>query len=152
MIPSSLFLRTARSRRYLSTDRLLVVGSGVAGSATALIAAERFKIPVTMLFAGQTPEDCNSYWAQGGIIYRNYDPTSGDSVQSLERDIHRAGAGLCDPNAVLKVAMEGPERVRQLLLSDTFAQVPFDKTESGELSLCLGTFLLKEIVSGVVFS
>jgi hypothetical protein len=48
--------------------------------------------------------------------------------------------------------MEGPERVRQLLLSDTFAQVPFDKTESGELSLCLGTFFLKEIVSGVVFS
>ena len=118
-----------------------MVGSGVAGSATALIAAERFKIPVTMLFAGQTPEDCNSYWAQGGIIYRNYDITSGDSVESLEQDIHRAGAGLCDPKAVLKVAMEGPERVRQLLLSETFAQVPFDRTESGELSLCLGTFL-----------
>jgi L-aspartate oxidase len=117
-----------------------VIGSGVAGSATALIAAEHFKIPVTMLFAGQTPEDCNSYWAQGGIIYRNYHPSSKDSAEALARDIHRAGAGLCDANAVSKLAMEGPDRVRQLLLSDsdTFAHVPFDKTESGDFSLCLG--------------
>lgn len=122
-------------------DRLLVVGSGVAGSAAALIAAETYKIPVTLLFAGNIPQDCNSNWAQGGIIYRNYDPNSGDSADSLARDIHRAGAGLCEDDAVRKVSEEGPTRVRELLLNGgPFARVPFDKKPDGELSLCLGMF------------
>ncbi|KAL3804147.1 hypothetical protein HJC23_013666 [Cyclotella cryptica] len=54
-----------------SHERLLVLGSGVAGCATALTAA-RHGIPVTVLHAGSLKEDCNSYWAQGGIIYKNY--------------------------------------------------------------------------------
>jgi L-aspartate oxidase len=132
-----------RSSRRFSTsaaeDRLLVIGSGVAGSAAALIAAETYRIPVTLLFAGNVPEDCNSSWAQGGIIYRNYDPESGDSAESLAQDIHRAGAGLCEDPAVRKVAEEGPDRVRQLLLNGgPYADVPFDKRADGELSLCLG--------------
>jgi len=125
-----------------NNDRLLVVGSGVAGSAAALVAAETYNIPVTLLFAGNVPEDCNSWWAQGGIIYRNFDPESGDSAESLARDIHRAGAGLCNDKAVQKVSEEGPERVRELLLNVTgdngpFADVPFDRTPNGDLSLCL---------------
>ena len=120
-------------------NRLLVVGSGVAGSATALVAAETYKIPVTLLFAGNHSEDCNSNWAQGGIIYRNYDTESGDSADLLAQDIHRAGAGLCQDDAVRKVAEEGPDRVRQLLLDgNPFATVPFDKRPDGSLSLCLG--------------
>jgi FAD binding domain len=121
-------------------DRLLVVGSGVAGSATALVAAETYQIPVTLLFAGNIAHDCNSNWAQGGIIYRNFDPTSGDSADSLARDIRRAGAGLCVEDAVQKVSQEGPDRVRELLLNPNgpFADVPFDKKPNGELSLCLG--------------
>ncbi len=124
------------------SDRLLVVGSGVAGSAAALIAAETHKIPVTMLFAGGIPGDCNSWWAQGGIIYRNYDPASGDSADSLANDIHRAGAGLCEDSAVRKVSEEGPDRVKELLLNakEAFANVPFDKTPEGDLSLCLGEY------------
>lgn len=43
----------------------------MAGCATALTAA-RHGIPVTVLHAGSLKEDCNSYWAQGGIIYKNY--------------------------------------------------------------------------------
>lgn len=130
------------AQRFLSSSahRVIVVGSGVAGSTAALLAAETYRLPVTMLFAGEVPTDCNSFWAQGGIIYRNYDPTSNDSPEALARDIHRAGAGLCDHRAVEKVATEGPERVRQLLLDrkGVFAQVPFDTdSETGELSLCL---------------
>lgn len=126
-----------------SHDRLLVVGSGVAGSSAALIAAETYKIPVTLLFAGSVPHDCNSNWAQGGIIYRNYDPEIGDSADLLAEDIHRAGAGLCVDEAVRKVSEEGPERVRQLLLSGgPFADVPFDKASNGALSLCLGEWLV----------
>jgi L-aspartate oxidase len=123
-------------------ERLLVIGSGVAGSATALIAAETYKIPVTVLFAGAVPTDCNSNWAQGGIIYRNYNPESNDSSDLLAADIHRAGAGLCYDPAVQKVAIEGPDRVKQLLLDNVrniFANVPFDRNPNNpnELSLCL---------------
>jgi hypothetical protein len=139
--PSTTHRRFSTKTRISNNDRLLVVGSGVAGSAAALIAAETYKIPVTLLFAGDIPDDCNSNWAQGGIIYRNYDPASGDSAESLANDIHRAGAGLCEDGAVQKVSEEGPDRVRQLLLAGgAYANVPFDKRPDGELSLCLGTF------------
>ena len=84
--------------------------------------------------------DGSSNWAQGGIIYRNYHPESGDSVESLAADITRAGAGLCVQDAVYKVATEGPERVKELLLSQegVFANVPFQKEVNGDWSLCLG--------------
>lgn len=124
-------------------EQLIVIGSGVAGCATALIAAQTHKIPVTLLCAGSNPNDCNSYWAQGGIIYRNYDKSSGDSSISLINDVIRAGAGLCDIDAVRKLSEDGPERVRQLLLDDSdktgrFANVPFDRdSNSNELSYCL---------------
>jgi hypothetical protein len=124
-------------------ERLLVVGSGVAGCAAALIAAVRHKVPVTLVYAGSVPVDCNSYWAQGGIIYRNYNPESGDSAASLVQDVHRAGAGLCVDAAVQKLALEGPDLVRELLLGShpEFADVPFDRhADTGELSCCLGTF------------
>ena len=42
-------------------EQLIVIGSGVAGCATALIAAQTHKIPVTLLCAGSNPNDCNSY-------------------------------------------------------------------------------------------
>mmetsp|Transcript_11031 Transcript_11031/g.12790 ORF Transcript_11031/g.12790 Transcript_11031/m.12790 type:complete len:643 (-) Transcript_11031:84-2012(-) len=122
-------------------NRLIVVGSGVAGCSTALIAAEKHNIPVTLLYAGSMPTDCNSYWAQGGIIYRNYDRVAKDSAASLVADIQRAGAGLCDDGAVWKLALEGPNRVREILLDNApnarFANVPFDRKEDGSLSCCL---------------
>lgn len=91
-----------------------------------------------MVYAGSEAIDCNSYWAQGGIIYRGND---GDSAESLVKDIVRAGAGLSDRDAAWKLASQGPDRVRQLLLDHEktrcFANVPFDRTPQGELSLCL---------------
>jgi len=121
--------------------RLIIVGSGVAGCAAALIAATRYQIPVSLICAGNELVDCNSYWAQGGIIYKNHDPTANDSTESLVADVLRAGAGLCQDDAVWKVAREGPDRVRELLLDDTkepnFANVPFDRDENGELLYCL---------------
>lgn len=63
--------KQSTNRAEVPHERLLVLGSGVAGCATALTAA-RHGIPVTVLHAGSDKEDCNSYWAQGGVIYRNY--------------------------------------------------------------------------------
>lgn len=138
----SFFRRRLSSIRVSpDNDHLIVIGSGVAGCSTALIAAEKHQIPVTLLCAGSVPTDCNSYWAQGGIIYRNYDPAARDSAASLVADVQRAGAGLCDDGAVWKLALEGPNRVRQLLLDNSkerrFANVPFDRKEDGSLSCCL---------------
>ena len=48
---------------------LLVIGCGIAGSATALEAA-RLGMQVTMLSSAPNKDDCNSFWAQGGIIYK----------------------------------------------------------------------------------
>ena len=145
-LPSA--LRSAPSTHASSTDRLLVIGSGVAGSATALIAAELYQIPTTLVFAGIQPTDCNSYWAQGGIIYQGR--PGEDSPDSLANDIHKAGAGLCYDPAVQKVARQGPERVQQLLLDLTqrFANVPFQRSEeTGELSLTLGTWCIRVYVA-----
>ena len=99
------------------------------------------KVPVTLLRASSSATDCNYYWDQGGIIYRNYDPVHQDSAAELVKDIHRAGAGLCQDDAVWKVAEEGPDRVRQLLLNkdegNMYDDVPFDRLEDGNLSCCL---------------
>lgn len=104
-----------------------------------MIAAELYRIPTTLIFAGGKPTDCNSYWAQGGIIYKGRPDE--DSPDLFAEDVHRAGAGLCYEPAVQKVAHEGPERVRQLLLDESmrkiFANVPFQRSETGELSLTL---------------
>jgi hypothetical protein len=128
-----------RQYRHHNPSHLIVVGTGVAGCSTALIAAERYSIPVTLICAGSTPVDCNSYWAQGGIIYPNYNSTS-DSVESLMADIFRAGDGLCNVDAVRKLAVEGPHRVKELLLgnSPSFANVPFERDTNGKLKVCLG--------------
>ena len=48
---------------------LLVVGCGIAGAASALQAA-RLGMRVTMLSSAPNVDDCNSFWAQGGIIYK----------------------------------------------------------------------------------
>ena len=99
------------------------------------------KVPVTLLHVGSSVTDCNSYWAQGGIIYRNYDPVHQDSAAELVKDIHRAGADLCQDDTVWKVAEKGPDRVHQLLLNkdegNMYADDPFDRLEDKKLSCCL---------------
>ncbi|GAB5031659.1 l-aspartate oxidase [Nannochloropsis oceanica] len=119
----------ARVVRERQTD-LLVLGCGVAGCAAALKAAEQ-GLKVTMVTSATDPLDCNSFWAQGGIIYKATD----DSPSLLSSDIMVAGAGVNDPLAVEKLAMKGPGCVEDLLLR--LAPVPFDRKPDGGLALCL---------------
>ncbi|KAJ9463228.1 L-aspartate oxidase 1 [Diplonema papillatum] len=112
-----------------STD-VLVVGCGIAGCTVALRAA-RQGLNVTMLTASEDPHDCNSYWAQGGIIYRAAD----DTPELLASDVVAAGAGRCVENAVKMLARDGPTRVEEILIDD--AQVPFDRDNDNNLALCL---------------
>jgi len=112
---------------YLETE-VLVIGSGIAGGVTALQLADA-GVPVTLATRAQEPTESNTYWAQGGIVYRG----SEDSPALLAEDITRAGAGHCNPKAVTVLARQGPDLVRQILVEKV--GVEFDREAYGKLSL-----------------
>jgi len=93
--------------RYSSFD-VLVVGGGIAGLTAALGAARRWNVA---LITKSTLEDTTTFLAQGGIAAA-VGPM--DSPELHEQDTLRAGAGLCDEQAVRILVREGPRRVREL--------------------------------------
>ena len=95
---------------YLETE-VLILGSGIAGATAALELADR-GIRVIVATRAIQPEDSNTLWAQGGIIYEG----AGDSPADLEKDILRAGAGHSYPKAVAILAEEGPSTLKRILL------------------------------------
>jgi L-aspartate oxidase len=76
-----------------------------------------------MLTKAARPEESNTWYAQGGIIYRGTE----DSPEQLASDIIAAGDGLCDPAAVALLAREGPRLVDEVLIGD--ANVVFDHAD-----------------------
>jgi L-aspartate oxidase len=107
---------------------VLVIGTGIAGLTTAFSLAAA-GIQVLLVTKAADPADCNTSWAQGGIIYRGTNDTS----ESLVADIIRAGAGISNVEAVRFLAEEGPGVVEKLLLGEI--HVPFTTTVEGELDL-----------------
>jgi L-aspartate oxidase len=102
----------------------IIVGSGIAGLYTALLAKEQGNVAI--LTKGSI-DDCNTKYAQGGIaaaIGKN------DSPALHFRDTIAAGDGLCDEEAVRILANEAPARIADLV---NFG-VPFD-TLDGEIAL-----------------
>ena len=107
---------------------VLVIGTGIAGLTTAFTLASA-GVRVLLVTKAADPKDCNTFWAQGGIIYEG----EGDSPSKLIADILRAGAGISNEEAVNFLANEGPRVVKELLLDEI--HVPFSTTEEGELDL-----------------
>jgi L-aspartate oxidase len=107
---------------------VLVIGCGIAGGVAALQLADA-GVPVTLVTRAQEPMDSNTYWAQGGIVYRGL----GDSAELLAEDIIRAGAGHSYPRAVSVLAEQGPDLVRQILIERV--GVEFDQDAGGRYSL-----------------
>ncbi len=105
---------------------VIVVGSGIAGLATAIHArrAGHRVLVVTKanISAGSTQ------WAQGGIAAALAED---DSPGEHLRDTLVAGAGLCDAAAVDILVTEGPAAIRNLVAWGT----EFDRTLAGELAL-----------------
>ena len=66
----------------------LVIGTGIAGLTTALGLAKR-GVRVLLLTKADEPAECNTRYAQGGIIYFG----KRDSPGALVRDVLSAGAG-----------------------------------------------------------
>jgi L-aspartate oxidase len=110
----------------LTTD-VLIIGCGIAGATAALQLAEA-GLNVTVVTRATDPAETNTYYAQGGIIYRSSD----DSPELLARDILHAGAGHCNARAVQILSEEGPPLFKSILLDRV--GVPFDHA-NGDLSL-----------------
>jgi L-aspartate oxidase len=107
---------------------VLVIGTGIAGLTTAFTLASA-GMKVLLVTKATDPADCNTLWAQGGIIYQGED----DTPAKLIDDIVRAGAGISNEEAVQFLSVEGPRVVEQLLLDNV--HVPFTTTHEGELDL-----------------
>jgi len=102
----------------------VIVGSGIAGLYSALLAKAYGSV---LIITKGGIEDCNTRHAQGGIaaaIGKN------DSPELHYNDTIKAGAGLCNPEAVTILVNEAPDRIIDLIKYG----VPFDTLE-GEIAL-----------------
>lgn len=102
----------------------IVVGSGIAGLATAIKTAKYGR--VLLLTKGSLLES-NTSFAQGGIAAAL---APGDTPESHRSDTLIAGADLCEPDAVSVLVQDGPERVRELI----HMGARFDTTPHGDLA------------------
>ncbi len=87
---------------------VVVIGAGAAGLMSCLELPSQLKV---LLLNRNTSRRSSSRWAQGGIaaVTRNE-----DSVQSHAEDTFKAGAGLCDGNAVNMFVEAAPKCVKRL--------------------------------------
>jgi L-aspartate oxidase len=108
---------------------VLVVGSGVAGLSAAVRLADGPGAPhVGVLTKGELAQSATR-WAQGGVA-----AVLGGDEDSTDlhlADTLKAGAGLCDVDAVRVLVDEGPARVNELIAMGA----AFDREASGDLSL-----------------
>ena len=111
----------------LIQTEVLILGAGVAGATTALRLADH-SVRVVVATRTEAPEESNTYYAQGGIIYKGV----GDSPAALSEDILRAGAGHSYPPSVNQLSEEGPAAVEEVLIDRVGVQ--FDRAADGELS------------------
>ncbi|OYY08690.1 MAG: L-aspartate oxidase [Rhizobiales bacterium 35-68-8] len=111
----------AALRTESAADRVIVVGAGLAGVATALHLA-----PLPVLLLGPGLGATASAMAQGGIAVAM---GPGDDPACHAADTLAAGAGLCDPDIVAVVTGAGSALVEDLLRRG----VPFDRDADGVL-------------------
>ena len=107
---------------------VLVLGSGVAGLSAAVRAAAEPGVRVGVLTKGELSQAATR-WAQGGVA-----AVLGGDEDSTDlhlADTLRAGAGLCDTDAVRVLVDEGPTRVNELIALGAV----FDRDHAGELQL-----------------
>jgi L-aspartate oxidase len=108
----------------IKTD-FLIIGSGIAGLATALGVSPYGEV---IVISKDRPDLCNSTLAQGGIaaaVGKN------DSPEEHTRDTLIAGVGICEEKTVEILTEEASEVINRLIELGA----SFDRTNSGELAL-----------------
>ena len=104
----------------------IVVGSGIGGLYTALLAKEEGSV---LVITKGSIDDCNTKYAQGGIAAAI---GKDDSPELHVQDTINAGCGLSDEEAVNILAREASARIADLV----DYRVPFD-TLDGEVALTM---------------
>ncbi len=108
-------------------DRVVIIGGGVAGLATALRLAP---MPVTVLVQAPLGTEASSPWAQGGIAAAM---ATDDSPELHAADTVAAGAGLTELPVATRIAQAAPGCIEYLVALAT----PFDRNAAGALLLGL---------------
>jgi L-aspartate oxidase len=112
--------------RNMAFYSYVIIGSGIAGLYTALLACEHGNV---LIITKGSIEDCNTKYAQGGIAA----PIgSNDSAELHYKDTLKAGDGLVNKEAAYLLASEAPDRISDLV---SFG-VPFDTT-NGAIALTM---------------
>ena len=106
---------------------VIVVGAGAAGLMTCLELPEGLRI---LLLNRNTSRRSSSRWAQGGIASVT---RPNDSADSHAEDTLKAGAGLCDGDAVRLLVDQAPQCVERLLQIG----MAFDRNSDGSLATTL---------------
>jgi L-aspartate oxidase len=109
---------------------ILIIGSGMAGCSAALQAAKE-KASVILATRACEPFQSNTYYAQGGIIFKGEEDTEALFIS----DFQNAGKNLCYPPALKQLWEEGPKLVQSILIEEL--NVPFAKTSNGKLHLTM---------------
>ena len=112
--------------RIIVSYDYIIIGSGIAGLYAAHYARQFGS--ALILTKGRLSQS-NTRYAQGGVAAA---VASDDSAALHWEDTMVAGAGLCDPEAVMAMASEGPACVRELMTLG----VNFD-TLHGEINLAI---------------
>ncbi len=102
----------------------IIVGSGIAGLYTALLAKEQGSV---LILTKGSIDDCNTKYAQGGIAAAI---GKDDSSELHFKDTIAAGDGLCDEEAVRILVNEAADSITDLVKLG----MPFD-TLNGEIAL-----------------
>ena len=102
----------------------IIVGSGIGGLYTALLAQDLGRV---LVITKGSLEECNTAFAQGGIAAA---VGPGDTTEMHREDTESAGAGLNDHETTRILAHDAPDRIADLI----HLGVPFD-TVNGEIAL-----------------
>ncbi|MDD4715428.1 MAG: L-aspartate oxidase [Oscillospiraceae bacterium] len=117
------YLLSGPKRLELLRYDTVIIGSGIAGLYTALHLDRRLTCAI---LTKDTIERSNSYLAQGGVAAA---VSPEDRPRFHYEDTLKAGAGLCDKQAVRTMVDEGPSDIAALIKM----HVPFDLDAGGDL-------------------
>ena len=101
----------------------LIIGTGIAGLNAARMIPKDKKV---LVVCKKTPWECNTFWAQGGVVRAK----NKEDIPSHIQDTLTAGVLLNDTEAVEKLSHESMDVIDDLIDNG----LVFDKNENGELA------------------